>query len=187
MTHTQDDAAADLRRTPGLVSILGAELKTLASKARQDSPRWAAIDAEVSTILGYAFAAVAAQNPPAAVQILRDGLTRFTTIAAEEAAAREAEFAKARKGADDARFTVQREAFRAAWAERVGKETAAASNRLGDRLQRARERLGAIKDEAALREILGAIADALTSMSATLATESRTSIDREAAAAKAAA
>jgi hypothetical protein len=155
-------------------------VKGRAAAARKDSPKWAAIDGELTLVLGRAYNAKS-ESPAVAVLILRDAIDRFQSIATEEAAAREAEAKLARQRVDDARLEVQREGMRAAWAERVGKETVSAVSRMSERLQRARERLGAMSNEAGLRDVLSDIGEATKSMNASLAFETRASIDRESA------
>ncbi|MEJ0050592.1 MAG: hypothetical protein WDN02_05200 [Methylovirgula sp.] len=180
MTHTPEQiaqATKDLQRTPSLVHDLADEAARIENIARHNSPNWRALDGELQLALGRAGNAA----PAIGVLMLRAAIDHFSVRAAEEAAAREAEGTAAHKRADDARLAVQREGVRVAWAERVSKETLSAVSRLAERIQRARERLGAISNEVQLREVLGDIADAATSINATIALESRASIDREAA------
>ncbi len=177
MSVETDIASAALRRE------LAIELRSAFMKARDGSPRHAALD----LLLSRENARLRNAGPEEAAQIARSAIAEIERIAADDLADRERARLANRKLVDDARLWEQKRQYQIAWAQRVSAGTSAAINLLERRLVAAHQRLGAVSTEAELRDALGDIADGLKSMQATIAVEGRASVDREATVAKAAA
>ena len=150
--------------------------------ARMGSPRWQELD----VLWSRTVARIKGTSQIEGDAICREVIDQIEHIAELDHRDREAERLKPNL-AYLARLDAQRRQNQQAWADRVSAPIRAALRTLKDRADRANERVSAASSEAEIREVLGDIADAVSAMGATLGLESRASIDREAAAEKAAA